>query len=86
MHVIRQLGASVESSSGAILAGADWNVEPATIEESGFTRKAGLISVAPVHRPCVMSSSTSTVDFFLCSHDVVRLVEKVGVAAEWHGG
>eukprot|EP00959_Pyramimonas_sp_CCMP1952_P444123 9298244-Pyramimonas_sp.AAC.1 len=33
-----------------------------------------------------MSSTASTIDYFLCSHDMVRLVAKIRVLQSWHGG
>eukprot|EP00959_Pyramimonas_sp_CCMP1952_P447401 9368015-Pyramimonas_sp.AAC.1 len=80
------LGSSATKSSGTILAGAEWNVEPQAVEESGFTRKAGLIAVVPTRHTCIMPSSASTIDYFLGSHDMVRLVDQVRVLQSWHGG
>eukprot|EP00959_Pyramimonas_sp_CCMP1952_P468094 9492649-Pyramimonas_sp.AAC.2 len=86
MNLLSVLGASISRSAGSFLAAADWNVEPEVIEQSGFTRKAGLITMAPARHTCIMSASASTIDFFLASQDIVRATEKVRVYSQWHGG
>eukprot|EP00959_Pyramimonas_sp_CCMP1952_P220651 4613276-Pyramimonas_sp.AAC.1 len=48
-------------------------------------RKAGLVTIAPVRHTCIMSASASTFDFFLASHEIARVVEKVRFLAVARG-
>eukprot|EP00959_Pyramimonas_sp_CCMP1952_P231647 4841916-Pyramimonas_sp.AAC.1 len=73
------MGTSATKSIGVILAGADRNVEPQTLEISGFPRKAGLIAVVPARPTGAMPDPASTIDYILGSHDLVRLVERVKI-------
>ena len=67
------------SFPGIHVMGADWNFSPAVLEASDFLRKLGMRCVAPRRATCVTASSSSTLDYFLVSHEMYQMTAEVAV-------
>ena len=79
MELVASVIATSELANMKLLIGADFNMTPEGVWSAGLLQQARMQLLVPTQPTCITRVSSSTIDFWACSQDLVHLIKKVAV-------